>query len=83
VASGAFVNKDRDAALKRMIYLAATRHSPEQDEAAAMAMGGGSSQAATATQDSLWRAGLGSLRRISLTTVSNSSSSSERQQQQQ
>eukprot|EP00879_Flechtneria_rotunda_P027184 GHRR01029062.1.p1 GENE.GHRR01029062.1~~GHRR01029062.1.p1 ORF type:complete len:211 (+),score=73.67 GHRR01029062.1:167-799(+) len=58
VAAGAFVNKDRDSALKRMIYLAASRYSPEQEDPVA------------GIPDGTLRISASMLRKISLTAVS-------------
>jgi hypothetical protein len=67
VASGAFVNKDRDGALKRMVYLAATRYSPEQDDPALFENGdAGYSVTGSVTV----RPTSSTLRKISLTSVS-------------
>lgn len=74
VASGAFKSKDRDAALKQMIYLAASRHDPnleasEAAAAAAAAVGGtaGNMEGRSASSDLKLPAT--SLRKISLTAV--------------
>jgi hypothetical protein len=69
VASGAFVNKDRDGALKRMVYLAATRYSPEQDDPGLFEDGGGGG--GDSVNGSIARPTSSALRKISLTSVSN------------
>ncbi len=67
------MSKDRDAALKQMIYLAASRHDPMQEAseaaaAAAAAVGtAGSMEARSASSD--LKAPVTSLRKISLTAV--------------
>ena len=62
VASGAYVSKDRDSALKTMIYLAASRFNPEQEEGFTMGSGGGGGGAGGSGER-------GALRKISLTTL--------------
>lgn len=61
VASGAFVSKDRDSALKTLIYLAASRFNPDAEEATTLGAGGG-------VRGDQPR-GQGLLRKISLTAV--------------
>lgn len=56
VAAGAFVSRDRDSALKQMIYLAASRYDPAQESA-------------STTPDGLHRFPGSQLRKISLTQV--------------
>jgi hypothetical protein len=68
VASGAFVNKDRDGALKRMIYLSASRYSPEQDDPALFDDSGGERDSANGSVTA--RPTSSTLRKISLTSVS-------------
>ncbi len=59
MAEGAYVSRDRDSALKTMIYLAASRYNPEQEEGYTM---GGAPRGDEKRAPS-------SLRKISLTTV--------------
>jgi hypothetical protein len=73
VASGVFVNKDRDGALKRMVYLAATRYSPEQDDPALFEDSGGG--AASLNGSVTVRPTSSTLRKISLTSVGGEVSS--------
>lgn len=61
VAAGAYVNRDRDSALKRMIYFAASRYTPEQEEL----MSSPSVESASGM-----RISASMLRKISLTSVS-------------
>ncbi|KAF8062957.1 SAPK1 [Scenedesmus sp. PABB004] len=65
VAAGAFVSRDRDSALRRMIYLAASRYSPEQEDAASAGAYAGASggEAGAAPR------GAAGLRKISLTSI--------------
>ncbi|WIA40085.1 hypothetical protein OEZ86_013498 [Tetradesmus obliquus] len=66
VASGAYVNKDRDGALKRMVYLSATRYSPEQDDPALFEDMNG---AADVNGSVTVRPTSSTLRKISLTSI--------------
>jgi hypothetical protein len=69
VASGAFVSKDRDGALKRMVYLAASRYSPEQDDPGLFEEHGGAGDSANGSVPA--RPTSSTLRKISLTSVSD------------